>query len=372
MTFTNLAKNKALAIVNIFETSRPFGSYSTVAVLNDGAGISYGICQFTHRSGSLQAVIEEYLERGGAVGRFVFEGELARLRVRTPMAIAAMAANARFKKALAAAGLTAEMKTAQNSVAMDRYLLPAIDACRGSNFTLPLSLAVVFDSMVHGSWEKIRDRIRISGYVPGTIEFEKVWITAYVRTRLEWLKSIPRLRVTALRPAFYLNQIMTGRWELELPLRVNGYLLTDKDLKLSTAELSPDIHANAASSPQPSAGSRNDVSAPPKQAQPSEPFTSHLETIERKVNGAAAVYDRVEAVVRTVARRSDAAKSLWTTIIGSIWQSVWAVISFLIGLPKELWLVVAIIAAVFLLAYLYRQITLGQIREAAKKGGIAK
>jgi hypothetical protein len=38
---------KALAIVNIFETGKPFGEFAAVAVLNDGAGISYGISQFT-------------------------------------------------------------------------------------------------------------------------------------------------------------------------------------------------------------------------------------------------------------------------------------------------------------------------------------
>src|SRR5687768_4871313 len=52
---------KAMAIVSIFETGKPRGNYATVAVLNDGAGISYGIKQFTHRSGSLLQVIEKYL-----------------------------------------------------------------------------------------------------------------------------------------------------------------------------------------------------------------------------------------------------------------------------------------------------------------------
>ncbi len=43
MTFTEIDKLKAVAIVNIFETSRPFGDYAAYAVLNDGAGVSYGI-----------------------------------------------------------------------------------------------------------------------------------------------------------------------------------------------------------------------------------------------------------------------------------------------------------------------------------------
>src|SRR5256885_6130459 len=69
MTFTEKDKLKALAIVNIFETSRAFGDYAACVVLNDGAGVSYGINQFTHRSGSLAAVVETYLNNGGNVGR---------------------------------------------------------------------------------------------------------------------------------------------------------------------------------------------------------------------------------------------------------------------------------------------------------------
>ena len=38
MTFTENDKLKAMAIVNIFETSRPFGDYAACAVLDDGAG----------------------------------------------------------------------------------------------------------------------------------------------------------------------------------------------------------------------------------------------------------------------------------------------------------------------------------------------
>jgi hypothetical protein len=51
--FSERDKLIALAIVHIFETGKAFGDYTAVAVLNDGAGISYGINQFTHRSGSL-------------------------------------------------------------------------------------------------------------------------------------------------------------------------------------------------------------------------------------------------------------------------------------------------------------------------------
>ena len=79
-------------------------------------------------------------------------------------------------------------------------------------------------------------------------------------------------------------------------------------------------------------------------------------------------FDRVNEVVSGIGQRKDAAKSLWTTIGSTIWQSIWAVIAFIIGLPREVWLTVAVIAGAFMLYYLYRQISLGKIREKAVHG----
>jgi hypothetical protein len=76
-----------------------------------------------------------------------------------------------------------------------------------------------------------------------------------------------------------------------------------------------------------------------------------------------AKYDRFESLVRTILTRADAAKSLWTTVAGTMWQTFWAIASFVIGLPREVWLAVAIIAAVLTILYLYRQFALGRIRE---------
>src|SRR5258706_42603 len=78
--------------------------------------------------------------------------------------------------------------------------------------------------------------------------------------------------------------------------------------------------------------------------------------IESTISSAADKFDRVDAAVTGVVTRTDHAKSLWTTVGGTLWQAVWAVFGFLVGLPREVWIVVAIIAAVLMLVYLYRQI----------------
>jgi len=222
MSFSLRAKLTALAIVHIFETAKPFGDYAAVAVLNDGAGVSYGINQFTHRSGSLYKVCNTYLGEGGSVGADAIEAVLPDLRAQRN--IANVSKNTSFKRALKLAAATPEMRLAQQMIAENFYLQPAIDACKGSSFVLPLSLAVVYDSINHGSYGKIRDRVSTSD------RDERAWITEYVKDRDAWLEGIPRLAVTDYRTDFFLAQIARGNWHLALPLNVHGFRLTDADI----------------------------------------------------------------------------------------------------------------------------------------------
>ncbi len=354
----------AAAIVKTFETGRPAGDPTAVAVLDDGAGVSYGISQFTHRSGSLGAVVERYLAAGGVVGGCVLEHRLEVLRQRTAPAIAQLARDASFKKALAAAGVTREMREAQDAVAFDLYMRPAIAACAGSGFRLPLSLAVVHDSITHGSYNKIRDRVRVDA--AGPEDFEKAWITEYVRRRDAWLASIPRLRATRYRTRFFLNRIALGRWEAALPLRVHGRLITASDLGIT-----PEGEADSAAGPD-SHTPHNQTQttakylyqpAPTPQARP--PIT--LEAIEQRVEHALDGFDRIERMGLAIANRTDRAKSLWTTVAGAVWQTGWAVFGVLAGLPREVWFFVAGATAALTLLYLYRQIALGRIREMTER-----
>ena len=81
-------------------------------------------------------------------------------------------------------------------------------------------------------------------------------------------------------------------------------------------------------------------------------------------------FDRVDSVVSGVVTRTDRAKSLWTTVIGTVWQTAWAGFGFLVGLPREVWIVAAVSVGLLMLLYLSRQIILGKVREQA--AGISK
>jgi chitosanase len=395
-TFNTRDKLKAIAVVSVFETGKPYGKFSTVAVLDDRAGISYGFSQFTHRSGSLATVLEKYLAFGGVVGREAIKDRMPMVRRLTANAIQDLASDKSFRNALRAAGITGEMRQAQVDVALERFLLPAERECARSGLTSPLALAVVYDSIVHGSWERLSKKVRVtpSGVTiaskDATHTFERLWITEYVHSRDQWLASVPRLAKTRYRTKFFLEQIELQNWELNLPLKPNGVAVTASAIDViekyiggrevrpteSTAgqTLPETPQSSPVNSEQPSQTPRLPVQ--PSNIQAETRSRSSLESVskvegsgcldllENQVNAAATKYDQVERIATTVTTRNDAAKSLWTTVVGSITQTFWALVSLIAGIPREVWLVVAIIAAALMLMYLYRQITLGKIRES--------
>ncbi len=378
MNYKDEDKAKAAAIVNIFETGKAAGRFDAVAVLDDGAGISYGIAQFTHRSGALRNVLERYMEKGAPIALKAFEKYRPLWKLRSARAVAELASAADFQKALAHAADAAEMREAQAEVAFDAYMRPALGECEKRNYELPLSLAIVLDSLVHGSWEKIRERVKSS------IENEKEWITEYVQKRDAWLNGITRLRKTRYRTKCFLTQIARRNWDLKLPIVVNGAslcvsILQDPGLLASaTGKTADPTQTNLAEDPAAEPINRSAEAMPEIRTEPSETnasedtrppneFYTHLEEVEDAVFAAAEKYDRVERVVRTVIERKDSAKSLWTTVAGTVWQAIWGAIGSFTGMPREIWVVVAVIAGALTLGYLYRQIILGKIREMRER-----
>jgi len=367
-----------MAIVSIFETGKPRGNYAELAVLNDGAGISYGIKQFTHRSGSLLQVVEKYLATDATAERQTIESRLPVLRRSTKSGIETLAGDERFKQALKVAAATTEMRATQHAVAHDRYMKKAIDECRAFGLTLPLSLAIVYDSIVHGSWRSLAEHL-------GPVRNEKTWINRYVEHRDEWLKSITRLRSTTYRTTFFLKEIARGNWQLELPMYVHGYLLTASDFPEASGVSSPTVGGAARGTqtgPLPAVRATDTTAPPPppattppdappgpdlksRDAQVAAPtIVETVDALEERVNAVAARVDQAERIIVTTTTRSDKAKSLWATVAGTLWQMLWAVVGFFSGIPREVWLAVAIIAAALVTLFIYRQITLGKLREA--------
>jgi chitosanase len=112
------------------------------------------------------------------------------------------------------------MRDTQDEFFDRTYFQPAVRTADRDGITEPLGVAVVYDSFVHGSWARIRDRVE------GTPESrgEREWIADYVDARREWLATHPRaaLRATVYRMDAMRRLIELGAWGLELPLVVRG------------------------------------------------------------------------------------------------------------------------------------------------------
>ena len=347
MSFSERAKTIALAIVKIFETSKPFGNYSAVAVLNDGAGVSYGVSQFTHKSGSLWAVIQRFDFLGGTIPASI-NALASQFFSATPANIKKLAANDQVKNALRKLGKDPLMQQAQREIAFEKYLKPAIDACEGSNFTLALSLAVIYDSMNHGSYTKIRDRVQLQ--LPASIkpvEYEKEWITEYVKKRDKWLESIPRLAATDYRTDFFLAQIARGNWNLDLPINVHGFKLTGEILFPSpTAEAEPQQNPQVGSPNSSDSTGENAVSsaaeAPSQNAGPQPSSLIPVETQVVQIPQVTAEAEAEKEVSGIQASTAGAATFITTTLGG--------VATFLSGYGWQIVIGIAIFGAIFVVA----------------------
>ncbi|MCZ2390983.1 MAG: chitosanase [Acidobacteria bacterium] len=343
--FNEIEREKALAIVRIFETGRVKPDYRALAVLNDGAGVSYGMFQFTHRSGALCDVVERYLKAAGAAGRDLLESRMPLLARTTPRAVEKLADDREFHAALRTAAGTAEMRAAQHQVAHVRYIAPALRICDEFGFVTPLALAAVLDGIVHGSFA------RFARLAKG--RSERVRVSDYLRRRDAWLRGSVRLRATAYRTSFFLREAARGNWQLELPLTVNGHRLTAESLEQDRGAASvPPTEAL----PEPA---HNEPQAPAENPPTDAPRPTILAA-------AGEAFDEVDVVVEGIARRTERARTLWATLAGTLWQTLWAAVAFLAGIPKEVWIAAAVAAAILTAIYVYRQLKSNRNTEAKK------
>jgi chitosanase len=214
------------AIVNLFETSHVLGDYGQVTVLAGDTGhLTFGRSQTTLGSGNLHRLLQEYCNNAGA--RF---GQ--RLRVvlpRTEARDTVVDTDLKLHNVLRATADDPVMRDVQDEFFDETYFWPAMKAAERDGITQPLGKAVVYDSFVHGSWKRIRQRV---DGTPASLG-EHAWVEAYVEARRSWLETHLRadLRATVYRMDALKRLIGLGLWGLELPLVVRGS-------EISTATLS--------------------------------------------------------------------------------------------------------------------------------------
>lgn len=227
MALTNLQKKTAQAIVNIFETGRAMGDYGQVTLLKGDSGqLTYGRSQTTLASGNLYLLIKDYCAAAGAVLAAALSPYLPPLENCDP----ALNTDTAFRGLLHSAGDDPVMQACQDAFFDRAYWRPAVNYASALSLDLALSVAVVYDSIVHGSWKAMRDRTLAANPLPGTDQ--TAWVAAYVATRRAWLADNPNtlLRKCVYRMDAFGALIAAGAWDLALPLSVRGVQLSEEAL----------------------------------------------------------------------------------------------------------------------------------------------
>lgn len=214
-------------ILCIFETSQLSSpeAYSTVAILDDKAGISYGKHQATDLSGSLDAVLWRYVDLQGSYAADIrpYLDELAQnetVPVPHPPWVATLMV------LLARAGKDPVMQRAQNEIFDERYWFPAMNQAESMGLTLPLSFAVIYDSYIQGGLSKVR--AMFPEKPPARGGDEKTWVRVYLNHRGVWLSQgrSESMRNSVYRPQAFLKLIQEDNWELNTPLVVRGLTIS--------------------------------------------------------------------------------------------------------------------------------------------------
>jgi chitosanase len=222
---SDLQKRTAQAIINVFETGKPAGDYSSVVYHpNDLGQLTYGRSQTTLASGNLFLLIADYCRAEGAVFTDALRPYLGRLQSKD----FALNTDMALRGTLREAGNDPVMRATQDAFFDRVYWRPAMTTAAAAGIATALGSAVVYDSTVHGAWALIRDRVNAANGKAKDIG-EKDWIKHYVDARRRWLASHSNalLPLTVYRMDTFRALFAAGNWDLDLPIRAHGRLIDE-------------------------------------------------------------------------------------------------------------------------------------------------
>lgn len=217
---TTEIKKKIQTIVNVFETSSLKPRYDILIVANDGpdkcAQISYGKQQCAE-FGNLHALVKLYCESGGK-----YSSDLKTFLDFIGNPKHPLSSNQTFKQLLKLAGTDPVMHQVQDDFFDRYYWNPAYNFFSVNLFTLPLSMAVIYDSYIHSGGVPVWLRKEFPAVPPIKGGDEKEWVKEYVTTRDNWLEHNSKkiLRGTDYRTDAWIEQIQNENWNLLQPVVV--------------------------------------------------------------------------------------------------------------------------------------------------------
>lgn len=216
-------KKTAQAIVNIFETGKAIGDYGSVTLIpGDSGHLTYGRSQTTLASGNLALLLQAYCDAGGR-----YSAELRPFLPRFDNRDLSLDTNEQVSSLLRSAGSDPVMRQAQDAFFDRVYWGPASESAVGLGITLALGTAVVYDSKIHGSFDRIRTMTDQQHGNAGALG-ERKWVAAYVDARRDWLATHANevLHKTVYRMDAFKNLIANNAWDLPLPLTVRNVVIS--------------------------------------------------------------------------------------------------------------------------------------------------
>jgi chitosanase len=229
MKITEEQKKVIDAILCIFETGKLPSTlaYSSCSILSDGAGISYGKHQSTDKGGALDKIVELYIEKGGIHSESL-KPFLSALATNETSKVSPTQPPEWAKELillLKEAGKDPVMQECQDVIFDSCYWIPALGHVDNIGATSALSHLVVYDTCIHsgpGGVANIRSKFPEPS--PKRGGDEKIWVTAYIKARREWLASHknPLVQKTVYRMDALNEIVKSNNWDLKTPMVVKG------------------------------------------------------------------------------------------------------------------------------------------------------
>jgi chitosanase len=178
-------KDKIDKIVQVFENGK-IVDYGQVSFNNDGPNgidmLSYGVLQCTEWGGSLKGLIQSYVNACGKYSKQL-QPYLNKIGV------VSLYADTVFIELLRNSGSDIVMQDCQNIYFNNHYWVPAFDWFNRHDFTLNLSMLVIFDSFINSGSIRMDVRDMFSELTPDSDGDEKTWVTQYVAARKQWMAN---------------------------------------------------------------------------------------------------------------------------------------------------------------------------------------
>lgn len=199
-------------IINIFETgSKVFKFDKIVYNKNDAGGLSYGAFQISLNSGNLYKLILSYTNKENCLFKVEFIPYLDKLKNKDKE----INFDSKFKDLLLEASFDECMVACQMGYLDENFWPICLNRCKNFDLDLALSVAVIFDTCIQGSFFPIKEKLS-----------QKDWIIKYIYNRKKWLKSRGELLYNSIyRMESFERIIDEGNWDLNLPLYVRGLKL---------------------------------------------------------------------------------------------------------------------------------------------------